>query len=128
MTEEEVVYDELKKIARENKGMIIRFKEIEEERIFFSTSETPELHPTILEAAVWVRQNRPEGSSKYKTYVRKSVESGTSRSMVNDRGYAEDYKQAIEWIADESEKFCGERIEWLALPKKAMSVEEIDDE
>jgi len=125
MSDEE--YRAVKQILKQNVGTIVRFPENQEERVRFSPHNAPDEHPTVIEAALWVRRDRPEGSSKYKTFISRSLDSSRGRSAVNDGAYAETYVEAFEWLEDKSEEYVDERISWLDLPKMVITEDELEE-
>lgn len=125
MSDEE--YRAVKRILKDNVGTIVRFPENGEKRVRFSPHNAPDEHPTVVEAALWVRSDRPKGSSKYKTFISRSLDSSRGRSTVNDGAYAEDYVEAFEWLEDTSEEYVDERISWLDLPKMVITQDELEE-
>lgn len=125
---DERVYQAHKSALQEYFGKIVRVPEWGDERVLLANGKYPDIHGIVLEAALWVRQDRPGHSSKFNTYMRKAVEDGRDGySVVAAGAYANDYLDAIEWIGDESEDFGNERIEWLDLPKVIIREEELTD-
>lgn len=98
-------YERIKRLGRRNAGTVIRISDNDEERLY------PAHHGTVTEAALWVRDDRPSGTSKYKTYIYRRL--GDSHYGTSDGAYAETYCEAVEWIGDKSAEFDGERIDWL---------------
>lgn len=124
--DDQIVYDALKRKMKDNVGTLIRTPGAEDERVSFSKSRAPGEHPTMLEAAIWVRKDRPEYTSKYKTYIYRALENGRGGyGRHSDGTYVETYDEAMAWIGDRSEEFCDERIEWLDLPKIVITEEEL---
>lgn len=117
-------YQELQRTLKRNLGTIHRDNDIADERVRFSGSNHPDQHPTVIEAAIFERQDRREGSSKYRTFMSRSLESSRGRSTVNDGDFAETYCDAVEWIAEKSAEFDGWQIDWLELPKVILENDE----
>lgn len=120
-------YQAIKRILKDNVGTIVRFPENGEERVRFSPHNAPDEHPTVIEAALWICRDRPEGSSKYKTFISRSLDSSRGRSTVNGGTYAKDYVEAFEWLEDKSEEYVDERISWLDLPKIVVTQDELEE-
>lgn len=124
--DDQLVYDALVRKMKDNVGTIIRTPNAEDERVRFSPHRSPKEHEHVLTAAIWVRQDRPPHSSKYKTYIYNALENGRGGyGRHSDGTYAETYEEAMEWIAAESEAFDGSRIEWLDLPRIVITEAEL---
>jgi hypothetical protein len=124
MNQSDTEYDAFRQLCQRNIGTIVRIPEYDHERLLLSKTRRPDRHQILLEAAFWERDGRPPGSSKYKTYTRKSLSGMSGRSVINDGGYADTREEAIEWIEDTSAEFDGERLNWGRFPVKIVGADE----
>ena len=107
-------YQKRRKVLANNLGDVVVDLDSQGERLLLSPHRYSDEHETVVEAALWVRSDRPDESSKYKTFVRRELDSGGSGrgSVNNDGGYADTRQEAIEWIEEKAQEYGGEPLNW----------------
>jgi hypothetical protein len=121
---EDEQYRAYKRFLKQNVGTVVEDLETRDERLRLSSHRYSEEHPTVVEAAFWIRQDRPEGSSKYKTVIIRDL----NDSIVTDGGYAETREEAIEWIEEKAQRYDGEPLNWEERKRKAVRPDELAEE
>lgn len=109
-------YEVLMNYLRQNIGVVVENPDAESERLLLSSGRnTPnkDEHEHVIEAAFWVRDDRPKGSSKYKTFILRGLESMSGgHSAVSDGSYAETRDEAIAWLEEKATEFDGGSLNW----------------
>lgn len=127
--ERDKLYQARKRLLRNNTEVVCVDLEHGSERLMMSpypNARKEENHETVVEAALWVRQDRPKHSSKYKTYIRRSLDSAiNNRSMVNDGAYCDTYDEAVAWLEEKAQEFDGDPLNWKERDRMVIDEEEI---
>lgn len=118
---DEMEYQDMTRLCKNNLGTIIRFPEWDTEIVRFSPHQYPEEHTTVVEASVWLTEETTQ--PRYMFSVVRGLESGSGRrSIVTDGNeYFEEYHEAVSRVEEIAGEYDGERIRWRDLPKRCFS-------